>query len=33
VRSSGGRLYELSMQSHTLDSIYKTYFQEAVHAT
>jgi ABC-2 type transport system ATP-binding protein len=33
VRRGGGELYELSMQSHTLDSIYKTYFQEAVHAT
>jgi ABC-2 type transport system ATP-binding protein len=32
IHESGGKLYELSMHRHTLDTIYKTYFQEVAHA-
>ncbi|MDZ7792192.1 MAG: ABC transporter ATP-binding protein [Spirochaetia bacterium] len=32
ITASGGQLFELSMQQHSLDSIYKTYFKEAANA-
>jgi ABC-2 type transport system ATP-binding protein len=32
VHDAGERLSELTMQRHSLDSIYKTYFQEVAHA-
>ena len=33
VIKAGGELYELTMESHTLNSIYQTYFKEVVHET
>ena len=32
LQTAGGKLYELSMHRHNLDTIYKTYFKEAAYA-
>lgn len=32
LQTAGGKLYELSMHRHNLDTVYKTYFKEEVYA-